>query len=166
MKTKISAVLLLSVFLLVCCSISNASDPSLECVSGKVVFTKYQDTNNQDANNLYVLDLKTKEESVIYSDPTATGLGSPSWSPDGRSISFPRYSGDNSDIYILSLKDLKTRRITNTPNIELSPSWSPDGNVILTDSDVNGYGQLFKVKVDGSSAEQITNGNYHFYHAS
>lgn len=161
MKTKPLTSLILSVFLLYGCFAPNNSAPSTECITGKVAFTK-----DGDLNTIYVLDIKSSKQSILYNDPSATGIGGVSWSPDGQSISFSRYSGDNSDIYILALNNSIPRQIANTPNIELSPSWSPDGEFILTTSVTDKYGQLLKIKADGSNTNAITNENWGFSQAS
>jgi len=160
MNTRFLVIVLSLALLLSSCSASHQRSPE-RCISGKVIFTKYLDSNN-----IYLLDLESGEQSILYGDPDATGIGWVRWSPDGNSVGFPKYFEENADIYVLSLKDMEIRQITNTPDIEMSPAWSPDGNQILTTSVLGDYAQLLKVNADGSGAEQITHENANFSHAS
>jgi Tol biopolymer transport system component len=56
----------------------------------------------------------------------------PYFSPDGKQIVYVwgGENGENADLYIQSLADGATRRITTDPAEDLSPVWSPDGQRI------------------------------------
>src|SRR5262249_43487823 len=71
----------------------------------------------------------------------------PSWSPDGSSIAFVRYSQPG--LFVLNLGDWS---FVNVRNRGTSPAWSPDGRK-LAFSD----GELYVMNADGSSAVQFTN---------
>ena len=59
----------------------------------------------------------------------------PSWSPDGNSLAFSRYSpggpGDEddepNDIYVMNADGSGERNLTNSPADENSPAWAPSG---------------------------------------
>lgn len=143
-----------SLLLIYGCAFSENLQEEQNCISGKVIYTKYLDSNN-----VYSLDLETRIETVVFNDPSATGIGSSTWSPDGKKISVPIYEGDNSEIFIISVDSNTKKKITNTPYIELSPRWSPNGKYILAITAINNTGQLIKIDVDNSQFEILTNGN-------
>lgn len=51
----------------------------------------------------------------------------PSWSPDGSAIAFSAQIGGFTDLYVHTLADGATRRLTNDAFADLQPAWSPDG---------------------------------------
>jgi Tol biopolymer transport system component len=52
---------------------------------------------------------------------------SPSWSPDGNRIAFPR---GWSDIYTIKIDGTGLRKLTDVPGVHTEPAWSPDGSKI------------------------------------
>ena len=61
--------------------------------------------------------------------------GSPTWSPDGRSILFVRgqlFVGRNerpsADLWVMRADGRAQRRLTRTPELELDPAWAPRGD--------------------------------------
>jgi Tol biopolymer transport system component len=59
----------------------------------------------------------------------------PAWSPDGNSIAFVAQVGGFTDLFLHSLTDGTTRRLTTDGFADLQPAWSPDGQelVFVTD---------------------------------
>jgi dipeptidyl aminopeptidase/acylaminoacyl peptidase len=55
----------------------------------------------------------------------------PSWSPDGSSIAFVGQVGGFTDLFLHSLADGTTRRLTTDAFADLQPAWSPDGRELL-----------------------------------
>ncbi|RMD63135.1 hypothetical protein D6833_06000, partial [Candidatus Parcubacteria bacterium] len=47
----------------------------------------------------------------------------PVWSPSGQEIAFE----SGSDIFVVRLKDLTVRQVTQAPGLDFHPVWSPDG---------------------------------------
>ena len=111
-----------------------------------------------------------REENIyeIYSYELADGsvdrltnrngvLTAPEYSPDGRSITYTRWSA-NSDRYQIMIMESNGNNSNNIPRVEgWDPTWSPDGKQILFASDRNGPVQLFAVKLDGRGLHQISN---------
>ena len=50
-----------------------------------------------------------------------------SWSPDGEELAYERWSGENADIFIVSVTTRKTRPFTTDGKANLNPVWSGDG---------------------------------------
>jgi len=60
----------------------------------------------------------------------------PSWSPDGKWISFSSYRSGNFDIWIIPSEGGTEIQITNSLTNENRPVWSPDGKKIAYDSSI------------------------------
>jgi Tol biopolymer transport system component len=81
-----------------------------------------------------------------------------SWSPDGRSLSFP---GNGIGINVLDIRTGATRRLTGGSNLDDDAAWSPDGRMIAfsrtepsLDPDENA--QIWVMRADGTGAHQVT----------
>ncbi|HSA96905.1 MAG TPA: peptidase S9, partial [Acidobacteriota bacterium] len=79
---------------------------------------------------LTILDMKKdKTEREIPFKELAEIL-SPSFSPDGRYITFSGMAGGVSDLFIYDLKDNVLKQMTRDVYADLQPVWSPDGKTI------------------------------------
>jgi TolB protein len=76
---------------------------------------------------VYLLDLETGAKKRV------TGFGqncSGSWSPDGVNLALSFGDARSSGIYVASLDGKHTRRVGDSPGINVKPVWSPDGKRI------------------------------------
>ena len=55
----------------------------------------------------------------------------PAWSPDGNTIAFVAQVGGFTDLFLHSLVDGRTERLTTDAFADLQPAWSPDGRELL-----------------------------------
>ncbi|HEX9000528.1 MAG TPA: winged helix-turn-helix domain-containing protein, partial [Blastocatellia bacterium] len=85
-------------------------------------------------------------------------VGSPRWSPDGSQIAFDtRANQERPDIYVIAADGGKPpRRLTMDDAEDIRPSWSHDGKWIYFSSNRSGNHQLWKQKVAGGPAQQLT----------
>jgi len=109
--------------------------------------------------------LITKEDIVYLTDfRDGTQLSQPSWSPDGKMITFSAWRKGYQDIYILNL-DPKNDDIANSTlqpifydkSIDLSPCWSPDGKYLFFASDRTGIYNIFAFSLSDKILYQATN---------
>lgn len=77
------------------------------------------------------------------------------WSPDSRSIAFTRGSADRADIFTVDAAGGSERRLTRD-TVNDGPDYSADGKLIYFDSSRSGSTQIWRMKFDGSGAEQLT----------
>jgi Tol biopolymer transport system component len=75
------------------------------------------------------------------------------WSPDSRRIVFV----DDNIMYVINEDGSQKTRLTDLVAEASDPTWSPDGQWIVFTSYVERQGEeLFKIRVDGSKLQQIT----------
>ncbi len=96
------------------------------------------------------------------SDPwqlsTTASAGTPRWSPDSRYIAYDAPSDEGTSIFVTAADDPQSRRQLVPGSV---PSFSRDGKWIYFASDRSGDWQVWKVRVNGEDAQQVTyNGGF------
>jgi Tol biopolymer transport system component len=108
-----------------------------------------------------------KPESRVYLIPA--GGGTPrvvtenpnsywhSWSPDGKTILFTRPNpAGGGNIYAISVDGGAETPLTTGTGINDDPDYAPDGQHIYFNSNRDGNMQIWRMRPDGSDAEQMT----------
>ena len=116
-----------------------------------------------------IFDMSLKRKSSLYSiNIDGTGLktlvkegnraSQANFFNDGKQIVFgANFNGErNKDIYTMTLKDLKLKQITNTPDInEWAPDISKNKEIVFVAND-KGSNSIYKAKIDGSYRKHLT----------
>jgi hypothetical protein len=63
------------------------------------------------------------------------GATNPTWSPDGKRLTFTGFDGGLSDLYLVNADGSGFERLTDDRYADLQPSWSPDGRTIAFTTD-------------------------------
>lgn len=106
-------------------------------------------------SSIFVQTLRTGNRIKVSSLPGING--SPAFSPDGRKLVLTLGGVDgNLDIHVLDLNTRELTRLTTDRAIDTEGSWSPDGREIYFTSDRSGGPQVYKVGVNGGTAERVT----------
>jgi tricorn protease len=81
-------------------------------------------------NRLYVVDIAAKKRIAVAQDPI--GLAPDyRWSPDGRFLAYSLNDANNfSSVFVWSLADGQSHRITPQSFAAQSPAWSPNGELL------------------------------------
>ena len=88
---------------------------------------------------------------------STTQVCDPTFSPDGKKIAFCRDVGSNFEIFVKSLVDGTTKRLTTSVGKDMQPSWSPDGSRIAFSSERSGKSQIWTMNATtGGSLVRIT----------
>jgi len=119
----------------------------------KILFTS--DRNGKD--DIYAVSAETVQPRVVISE-NANDLHQPSVSPDGRSIVYTASSVDLSgELKVFDLASGRTKLLKKTELSQVQASWSPDGQWIIFTDRPNGNSDVFRIKTDGTSLENLTN---------
>ena len=123
-------------------------------------------SNREEGANLDIYVMNIDGSDVTRLTTTKAQNTSPSWSPDGRKITFVSSRDGNFELYMMGYPDGTEAkggipvRLTNTAEYEWSPTWSPDGRYIaftsLRDHVDENY-QVYIMAPDGSNQTRVTN---------
>ena len=84
----------------------------------------------------------------------------PSWSPDGKMITFESHRDGNREIYIMNADGWGQTNLTKNPAEDVYPTWSLDGKNIIFGSDRDDPDSRIEIYVmnpDGSGQTKLTN---------
>jgi TolB protein len=92
---------------------------------------------------------------------SGTGLGDPSWSPDGARLVVSNLEVGANDrlLYIMDANSDGLRPITKPPGVYINPSWSPDGRMIafaVARRDFDLLWQIFTIDAGGAHEDRLT----------
>ncbi len=121
-----------------------------------------------DGTMLGISDQSAGGGSAVYTVPLGGGTPkritplTPSylhgWSPDGKTLVYTGGRNNEFDIYaIASDGSGAERNLTNNKGLDDGPEYSPDGKYIYFNSVRSGTMQIWRMKPDGGSPEQLTN---------
>jgi len=95
---------------------------------GVMAFVRQQNS----VNYIYLMDISTagKGSNLIRLTSDAEAENFPSWSPDGKRLTYDR-DLNGSAIYVINSDGSGEQRLSPTPGLDTSPSWSADGTQIV-----------------------------------
>jgi eukaryotic-like serine/threonine-protein kinase len=80
------------------------------------------------------------------------------WSSDGQRIAFGSDRGGEMNLWLLSLGDGRTRRLTSGPGGDYQPNWSPDGRSLVFFSGRANAIDIWRFDFDGEVLTRLTSG--------
>lgn len=92
---------------------------------------------------------------LVSSEP----IMSPSWSPEGKSISYVSFEKKRAQIFTVSVETGQRRLITSFPGINGAPTWSPDGKHLAVVLSKSGTPKIYDIDVNAGSMRQLTFGD-------
>jgi TolB protein len=108
-------------------------------------------------SRIFIHDLRTGRSRDFGAQRNSTNV-TPSFTPDGKSISYTIATENGADIYVMPLdSDAFPRRVTvGRGSINQQASYSPDGNRIAFMSDRSGHPEVYIMDADGTNADIFT----------
>lgn len=85
----------------------------------------------------------------------------PTFSPDGRSVVFHGFSGNQADLFLYEMDTERVSNLTNDSFFDAAPVYSSDGRWIYYSSVVDGYAKIFRLDVTNPERRfQLTTGSW------
>jgi TolB protein len=84
---------------------------------------------------------------------------SPSWSPDGRFVTYTSFEDGNPDLYIYEVATGKRRKLSGRKGINSGANWSHNGKVIAFTGSVEGDAEIYTLMPDGSKTKALIRGS-------
>lgn len=107
---------------------------------------------------VYIVPAAGGEPKLLTENPWSYFHG---WSPDGKTIAFtrPDHKGGG-NIFAIPAEGGAEKALTAGSGISDDPDYSADGKWIYFNSDRGGTMQIWRMKPDGTGAEQVTSDEY------
>jgi len=118
----------------------------------------YVTSQGQGAGKTYTLvvsDADGENENTIMEsrDP----IMSPAWSPDSRRLAYVSFEGNQSGIFVQTLRTGNRIKVSSLPGINGSPAFSPDGRqLVLTLGGVDGNLDIHTLDLNGRELTRLT----------
>lgn len=84
---------------------------------------------------------------------------SPSFSPDGKFVTYTSYEAGNPDLYIYDIEAGTTRKLSGHKGINSGGNFAPSGKLLAFTGSVNGDADIYTVMPGGSSRKLFISGN-------
>lgn len=125
--------------------------------STRIAYISVQRGRDRNRYSLEVADADghTPQSLLVSSEP----IMSPSWAPDGKSISYVSFERKRAQIFTVSVESGQRRLITSFPGINGAPAWSPDGRQLAVVLSKSGTPKIYNVDLSSGSMKQITFGD-------
>jgi TolB protein len=123
--------------------------PSVAPDGRSVVYAAFREPNIYE-----IYEIQLDSGSVIQLTNRLGNVNGPEISPDGRLIAFKLSTPTSDQIWLMNRDGSDPRPIPNA--IGWDPTWSPDGNYILFASNMQGAIQLFRIRLDGSELQKVS----------
>lgn len=87
---------------------------------------------------------------------SAQPIMSPSWSPDGRQLTYVSFEAKRPEIFIQDVASSKRRRLTSYPGINGAPTFSPDGSLLALTLSKDGNPEIYVQHLSSGRLRRLT----------
>ncbi len=114
----------------------------------------YRSTGGAERRQLVWVDRAGKRLGAIGA-PDDNSMASPRLDPSGRRVVFPRFVGNNRDVWMMDVARGSATKLTFDPAGDLTPIWSADGRSVIFESLRSGPPALFETPASGVGEERL-----------
>jgi TolB protein len=125
--------------------------------STRIAYISVQRAGQRSRYSLEIADADGYNPQGLLISPEP--IMSPSWSPDGKSISYVSFEKKRAQIFTVSVETGQRRLITSFPGINGAPAWSPDGRQLAVVLSKSGTPKIYNIDLNSGSMKQITFGD-------
>ena len=106
--------------------------------------TRFACIGTQTGNKeLYIMDFSGENVTRLTKNKSINIK--PSWSPDGRKITFTSYLQGSPDLYVANLDNKKIRRLSSRRGVNIGASWSPNAQQIALTLSPKGNSDIYTI---------------------
>ncbi len=139
----------------------NNNDHAISFDGKMLAISSHREGLPDGGSTVYTLPLAGGEPQLITENTPSYLHG---WNPNGKEVAIVAKRGGSKiyNLYKVSLADKKETQLTfNTKGHVDGPEYSPDGKFIYYNANVSGTMQIWRMRADGSTKEQLTFDEYH-----
>ncbi len=113
-------------------SVEELARPELRLAGLRINPNNYAPSRANFINDIYLKNVKTKNESKITGLPSPLYAGNFSWSPNNKKIAFTHTTADRVDLYVVDISTKKATKVNKTAlnNVSGSYSWYDDNSLL------------------------------------
>lgn len=146
---------------------NSAQNPTFSPDGNILLFTVFHSGYNQGTAGIFKLavDGTTPQTLLDEANQSSVNLPGASWNAQTNRITFASDRQDTDEVWTMAADGSGVFRVTRTPlpGYAIEPSFSPDGQWIVfergtTPPDDTQQGSIYKIRADGTSLTQLTNG--------
>ena len=112
---------------------------------------------SQQVSNIWIAPSDDTRHASQLTSSKFDGLGSISWTPDGKLV-YDSATNGHLDLWVIDPNGSGQKQLTADAGNNSGASVSPDGRYVVFVSDRGGTNHIWRVNIDGSSALQLTYG--------
>ena len=113
-------------------SVEELARPELRIAGLRINPNNFAPSRSNFINDIYLKNIKTRNESKIIGLPSPLFAGNVSWSPDNKKIAFTNTTANRVDLYVIDIATKKAIKVNKTAlnNVSGSYSWYDNNSLI------------------------------------
>jgi TolB protein len=121
----------------------------------KIAFVSDRDaTRDRRSKEVYIVDYDGHNPRRLTVNGSINIL--PAWSPDGRQLAYTSYRQPPPGVFISSIFEMKSARLTPAAGQAFAPAWSPDGKRVAYAANTGGNMEIYVAAAGGGGAVKVT----------
>ena len=116
--------------------------------------TVKQDAAGEERHSLQIADADGFNPQVLLESDQS--LMSPAWSPDGESLAYVSFEGNNSSVFVQNIRTGERNEVASHNGINSAPAFSPDGGRLALTLSKEGDPEIFVLHLSTNSLQRIT----------